>query len=40
MMAAGEILGIGNYYFFDQIDDYYNRNENRISKAKTGTSAT
>ncbi|RDB05582.1 PIG-L family deacetylase [Runella aurantiaca] len=34
MMAAGEILGIGNYYFFDQIDDYYNRNEKPYLQGK------
>jgi len=27
MMAAGEILGIGNYFFLDQRDDFYNRDE-------------
>jgi N-acetylglucosamine malate deacetylase 2 len=34
MMAAGEILGIGNYFFFDQIDDYYNRNEKPYLEGK------
>lgn len=34
MMAAGEILGIGNYFFFDQIDDYYNRNEKPYLQGK------
>jgi LmbE family N-acetylglucosaminyl deacetylase len=34
MMAAGEILGIGNYFFFDQIDDYYNRNEKPYMEGK------
>lgn len=34
MMAAGEILGLGNYYFFDQIDDYYNRNEKPYIEGK------
>jgi N-acetylglucosamine malate deacetylase 2 len=23
LMCSGEVMGIGNYYFFDQIDDYY-----------------
>ncbi|WAC10568.1 PIG-L family deacetylase [Dyadobacter pollutisoli] len=27
LMASGEILGIGNFFFFDQLDDYYNRDE-------------
>ncbi len=27
MMAAGEVMGIGNYFFLDQRDDFYNRNE-------------
>jgi LmbE family N-acetylglucosaminyl deacetylase len=27
MMASGEVLGIGNFFFLDQPDDYYNRNE-------------
>lgn len=27
MLASGEILGIGNFFFLDQPDDYYNRNE-------------
>lgn len=27
MMQAGEVMGIGQYFFFDQRDDYYNRNE-------------
>lgn len=34
MMAAGEILGINNYFFFDQIDDYYNRNEKPYLQGK------
>lgn len=34
MMAAGEILGLGNYFFFDQIDDYYNRNEKPYVEGK------
>jgi LmbE family N-acetylglucosaminyl deacetylase len=34
MMAAGEILGIGNYFFFDQIDDFYNRNEKPYLEGK------
>lgn len=27
LMASGEILGIGNFFFLDQLDDYYNRDE-------------
>ncbi|SDL50715.1 PIG-L family deacetylase [Siphonobacter aquaeclarae] len=27
MMASGEILGISNFFFFDQLDDFYNRDE-------------
>lgn len=27
MRASGEILGVKNYFFFDQRDDYYNRDE-------------
>ncbi len=27
LLASGEILGIGNFFFLDQPDDYYNRNE-------------
>ncbi|KAA0990131.1 PIG-L family deacetylase [Dyadobacter aurulentus] len=27
IMASGEIMGIGNFFFFDQLDDYYNRDE-------------
>lgn len=27
MMASGEILGIGNFFFLDQKDDYYSRDE-------------
>jgi LmbE family N-acetylglucosaminyl deacetylase len=27
MMASGEIMGIGNFFFLDQLDDYYNRDE-------------
>jgi N-acetylglucosamine malate deacetylase 2 len=23
IMCSGEVMGLGNYYFFDQIDDYY-----------------
>ena len=34
MMQAGEIVGIGNYFFFDQRDDYYNRNEKPYIEGK------
>ncbi len=34
MMAAGEIVGISNYFFFDQVDDYYNRNEKPYLQGK------
>jgi LmbE family N-acetylglucosaminyl deacetylase len=27
ILASGEVLGIGNFFFLDQPDDYYNRNE-------------
>ncbi|MCE7043873.1 PIG-L family deacetylase [Dyadobacter sp. CY312] len=27
MLASGEVLGIDNFFFLDQPDDYYNRNE-------------
>jgi LmbE family N-acetylglucosaminyl deacetylase len=27
MLASGDVLGIGNFFFLDQPDDYYNRNE-------------
>ncbi|MCE7068134.1 PIG-L family deacetylase [Dyadobacter sp. CY326] len=27
ILAAGDVLGIGNFFFLDQRDDYYNKNE-------------
>ena len=34
MKASGEILGIKNYYFFDQRDDFYNRDEKPYLQGK------
>lgn len=34
IMASGDILGIGNFFFLDQIDDYYNRNEKPYLQGK------
>jgi len=34
MLAAGEVLGIGNFYFLDQLDDYYNRDEKPYLEGK------
>lgn len=34
IMASGEILGIGNFFFLDQLDDYYNRNEKPYLEGK------
>jgi LmbE family N-acetylglucosaminyl deacetylase len=34
LMAAGEILGIGNFFFLDQLDDYYNRDEKPYLQGK------
>ncbi|KQS23895.1 PIG-L family deacetylase [Dyadobacter sp. Leaf189] len=34
IMASGEILGIGNFFFFDQRDDYYNLNEKPYLEGK------
>ncbi|MFD2569195.1 PIG-L family deacetylase [Spirosoma soli] len=34
MMASGEILGIGNFFFFDQRDDFYNRDETPYLQGK------
>ncbi|WP_439556913.1 PIG-L family deacetylase [Dyadobacter sp.] len=34
IMASGEILGIGNFFFFDQRDDYYNRDEKPYLEGK------
>ncbi|WP_353723060.1 PIG-L family deacetylase [Dyadobacter sp. 676] len=34
LMASGEIMGIGNFFFLDQLDDYYNRNEKPYLQGK------
>jgi len=34
ILAAGEILGIGNFFFLDQLDDYYNRDEKPYLEGK------
>lgn len=34
MRASGEILGIKNYFFFDQRDDFYNRDEKPYLQGK------
>lgn len=34
MRASGEILGVKNYFFFDQRDDFYNRDENPYIQGK------
>ena len=34
MKASGEILGVKNYYFFDQRDDFYNRDEKPYLQGK------
>jgi len=34
MLDAGEILGIGNFFFLDQLDDYYNRDEKPYLEGK------
>lgn len=34
IMSSGEILGIGNFFFFDQRDDYYNRDEKPYLEGK------
>ncbi|WP_031528269.1 PIG-L family deacetylase [Dyadobacter crusticola] len=34
IMASGEILGIGNFFFFDQRDDYYNKDEKPYLEGK------
>lgn len=34
IFAAGEILGIGNFFFLDQLDDYYNRDEKPYLEGK------
>ena len=34
MRASGEILGIKNYFFFDQRDDFYNRDEKPYLRGK------
>ncbi len=34
MKASGEILGIKNYFFFDQRDDFYNRDEKPYLQGK------
>jgi hypothetical protein len=34
LMASGEILGIGNFFFLDQLDDYYNRDEKPYLQGK------
>ncbi|GAB3642028.1 PIG-L family deacetylase [Spirosoma arcticum] len=34
MKASGEILGVKNYFFFDQRDDFYNRDEKPYLQGK------
>ena len=34
MRASGEILGVKNYFFFDQRDDFYNRDEKPYLQGK------
>ena len=34
MRASGDILGVKNYYFFDQRDDFYNRDEKPYLQGK------
>lgn len=34
ILAAGEILGVGNFFFLDQLDDYYNRDEKPYLEGK------
>jgi LmbE family N-acetylglucosaminyl deacetylase len=34
IMASGEIMGIGNFFFFDQLDDYYNQDEKPYLQGK------
>lgn len=34
LMASGEVLGIGNFFFLDQLDDYYNRDEKPYLQGK------
>ncbi len=34
LMNSGEILGIGNFFFLDQLDDYYSRNEKPYLEGK------
>ncbi|NIJ51217.1 PIG-L family deacetylase [Dyadobacter arcticus] len=34
IMASGEIMGIGNFFFLDQTDDYYNRDEKPYLEGK------
>ena len=34
IMTSGEIMGVGNFFFLDQKDDYYNRNEKPYLEGK------
>jgi len=34
LMASGEVMGIGNFFFLDQLDDYYNRDEKPYLQGK------
>lgn len=34
LMASGEVIGIGNFFFLDQLDDYYNRDEKPYLQGK------
>lgn len=34
ILASGEVLGIGNFFFLDQLDDFYSRNEKPYLEGK------
>ena len=34
LLNSGEVLGIGNFFFLDQLDDYYSRNEKSYLEGK------
>lgn len=34
LMASGEVLGIGNFFFLDQLDDHYSKNEKPYLEGK------
>lgn len=34
LMASGDVMGIGNFFFLDQLDDFYNRDEKPYLQGK------